>query len=416
MTSPTLPAVVPAEDELRTRIRAWIATEVEPFGREHEHRGETPRALFESFADNGFLGIGYPADLGGRGGDFVQQLVVAEELYYAGWGGVALSLLGHSGVCLQPLVVLGTERQRERYVRPALAGRCVLAVAVTEVTAGSDVGGVRTRAVRTSDGWSISGGKAFVTLGSQADVVLVAARTSERPGARGLSLFLVPRGTAGLSMVRCFDKLGMRSSATAELAFSDCVVPDDALLGEEGRGFVSLMRQFQAERLMLAVGALAVGRRAADEAVAYVRERHQFGRPLASFQALRHRIADATATLTALRTFVFATGRRYAAGEYPVADISMAKLLAARAGCDVADDMLQMFGGWGYVADFPMERLWRDVRLMRLGGGTDEIMREVIARQLGLDAAGEAGSGPASAGWGMGLGRSVLEAEGEQRR
>jgi alkylation response protein AidB-like acyl-CoA dehydrogenase len=369
-----------------------VATEVEPHGAEWERRQRVPGELFRSFAAAGLLALGYPREVGGGGQGFVDQLVVAEELYYSGWGGVALSLLGHAGIALQPLLLLGSDAQKERYLLPALRGESLTALAVTERQAGSDVGGLVTSAEPVAAGWRLNGTKVFVTLGDQADVVLVAARISGRPGHQGVSLFLVPGDSDGLVVLRSMDKLGMRSSNTAEIRFADCLLPHDALLGGEGTGFKAVMRQFQAERLILAVGALAMGRRAVDEAIAYLRGRSQFGRPLSSYQALRHRIADAASSLEALRTFVFATGAGYDRGAYPVTEISMAKLLSARAGFEAVDDMLQMFGGWGYVTDHPLERIWRDVRLLRIGGGTDEIMREVIARRLGLDAPEGAGT------------------------
>jgi acyl-CoA dehydrogenase len=378
--------VIGAEPALRRGLREWIADTIEPHAAEWERDGAVPANVFRSFADAGYLAISYPEEVGGGAQGFTQQLVVAEELYYAGWGGVALSLLGHAGIALQPLLVLGTDEQQRRYLHPALRGECVTALAVTEPHAGSDVGSLATRAEHVDGGWRITGRKVFVTLGPQADLVIVAARSSDRTGHRGVSLFLVPADAPGLTVVRRMEKLGMRSSSTAELRLDGCEVRDDALLGDlEGGGFKAVMRQFQAERLILSVAALALARRALDEALSYVRTRWQFGHALREYQALRHRLADAAATIEALRTFVYCTAQRYDAGEYPVTEISMAKLLCARAGNEIVDDMLQMFGGWGYVADYPLERIWRDVRLMRIGGGTDEIMREVIARAIGLD-------------------------------
>lgn len=372
----------PGQIALRNDVRKWIATAIEPYADDWEREGAVPRELFTSFADSGLLAAAFPEELGGGGGSFLDQLTIADELYYAGWGGVALSLLGHAGIALQPFVAVGSPQQHRDVLAPALRGERIVGIAVSESQAGSDVASLQTTATAVPGGWRIQGRKVFITLGTQADVLLTAARTSPGTGTRGISLLAVDTSTPGFRVVRTLDKLGMRSSVTAEIAFDDCLVPHDALVGPEGAGFKAVMSQFQAERLILAMGALAMARRALDEGVAYLRAREQFGRPLAEFQALRHRVADAAASLEALTVFVRSTAERYAAGEYPVTEISMAKLLCARAAHDIVDEMLQMAGGWGYVSDLPFERLWRDVRLMRIGGGTDEIMRELIAREV----------------------------------
>lgn len=370
---------------LRKEVRAFLETHVDPYAGKWERDTTTPRELYRLFGQKGYLALTYPKEVGGGGRDFLSGLVFAEELYYSTWGGVALSILGHCGVALHPLAALGTPEQRAKYLTSALEGTKICAIAVTEPEVGSDVGSLNARAERTPDGWRIFGRKIFVTLGCSADFYLIAARTSEGRGAKGISLLLVEKGNPGLKVVRQLEKLGMRSSDTAEVALEGCVVPESALIGEEGKGFYAIMRQFQTERLILAAGALAMARRALDIGVAYARKRVQFGQPIAKFQALRHRFADAASQLEAMRSFVYVTARRYQQGDYPAAEIAMCKLVAARAAFDIVDEMLQILGGYGYITDQPIERIWRDVRLMRIGGGTDEIQREIIARWIGLD-------------------------------
>lgn len=382
-----MPFFTPEHEALRAQVRDFLARHVEPHAAAWEQQGAPPPQTFELFGEHGYLALTYPRELGGGGRDFLSGVVLVEELYYSGWGGLALAILGHCGVALHPLAALGTPEQQAKYLAPALRGRMISSIAVSEPEAGSDVASLATRAELTPQGWRISGRKMFVSQGTQASFYIVAARTSEGQGSKGISLLLVERDAPGLRVVRKLDKLGMRGGDTAEIALDHCLVPASALLGEEGKGFHAIMRQFQAERLMLAVGALALARRALDTGIEYARRRRQFGQPIARFQALRHRIADAAAELEALRTFVLTTARRYQDGEYPVTEIAMCKLLAAQRAFWVADEMLQVLAGWGYIADYPLERIWRDVRLMRIGGGTDEIQREIIARRIGLDEA-----------------------------
>jgi alkylation response protein AidB-like acyl-CoA dehydrogenase len=375
----------PAHQALRSELREFLAAHVEPHAQAWEQQASTPPEVFRLFGRHGYLALSYPKELGGGGHDFLTGLVLAEELYRSTWGGLAISILGHCGVAIHPLAAAGTDEQRAKYLKPALQGTKISAIAVTEPEAGSDVSSLRTRAELTPAGWRIDGRKMFVSLGCCADFYLIAARTSEGRGSKGISLLLVESGTPGLKVIRKLEKLGMRGSDTAEIELHDCVVPRSALIGEEGKGFYAIMRQFQAERLILAAGALSMARRALDIAIDYSRKRVQFGHPIAHFQALRHRFADAVSELEAQRAFVYVTARRYQDGEYPAAEIAMCKLLAARTAFWIVDDMLQVLGGYGYITDYPMERIWRDVRLMRIGGGTDEIQREIIARSIGLD-------------------------------
>lgn len=375
----------PEHQALRTEVRTFLAEHVLPHAEQWEKAAQTPPEAFRAFGKRGYLALTYPKEVGGGGRDFLTGLVFAEELYYSTWGGVALSILGHCGVALHPLVALGTAEQKEKYLAPALRGEKISAICISEPEVGSDVGSLQTTARLTAEGWRINGRKIFATLGCIADFYLIAARTSEGRGAKGISLIVVDKNAPGFRVVRQLGKLGMRASDTAELALEDCLVPKTALVGEEGKGFYAIMRQFQAERLILAAGALSMAKRALEYGIDYARKRQQFGQPIAKFQALRHRIADAASELEALRTFVYVTAQRYQNGEYPATEIAMCKLTAARAGFNIVDEVLQVLAGYGYITDHPIERIWRDVRLMRIGGGTDEIQREIIARSLGLD-------------------------------
>ncbi len=376
MKNPESPA------ELRKRVDAWVASAVLPHGEQWEAEGAVPRELFVDFAAAGFLAYCYPVEFGGNGGPFDHQVAIAQALYSAGFGGVALSLLGHSGIALHPLLAIGSDEQRTQWLVPALKGEKIAGLAVSEPDAGSDVGGMTTAAVRDGDRWILTGKKVFVTLGTSADFLIVAARSLPTPGAKGLSLFLVPTDAPGLRVERRMGKLGMRSSDTAVIDLVDCTVPADALIGKEGEGFKPVMRQFDAERIILAAGALAIGRRAMELALERIQQRVQFGQPLSANQALQHAIVETFADLAAAEALLEKCTVEYATGDYAPSSVAMLKLIGARTGFDATDRALQLFGGWGYVNDYPIERMWRDVRLMRIGGGTDEIMMNIVAKQF----------------------------------
>jgi acyl-CoA dehydrogenase len=368
--------------ELRRRVDEWVDATILPFGDEWEVEGCVPRRLFADFAEAGFLAYCYPESLGGSGGPFEHQVVIAQALYSSGFGGVALSLLGHSGIALHPLASIGSEAQREEWLIPALRGERIAGLAVSEPDAGSDVSGLQTAAVRDGDEWVLNGRKVFVTLGTSADFLIVAARSLPHPGAKGLSLFLVPTDSPGLRIERRMGKLGMRSSDTAVIAFTDCRVPSEALIGSEGEGFKPVMRQFDAERIILSAGALAIGRRALELALTRIKGRVQFGRPLSTNQGLQHAAVESLAALAAADALLEKCTLEYSGGDYEPSSVAMLKLVAARTGFEAADLALQFFGGWGYVDDHPIERMWRDVRLMRIGGGTDEIMMNIASKRF----------------------------------
>jgi alkylation response protein AidB-like acyl-CoA dehydrogenase len=296
---------------------------------------------------------------------------------------MAISVQTH--MCTPALGEFGSDDLRERYLRPAIAGEKIGAIAITEPDAGSDVAGISTRAVRDGDSWVVNGTKMFITNGIRADFLTLVAQTDPGSGHRGVSLFIVDTASPGVSVSRKLHKLGMRSSDTAEIALVDVVVPDANLIGDEpGQGFAQLMWQLQYERLSGAAGSLGAAQEILDQTIAYARERRAFGRPIADHQVIAHKLADAATELEAARALFCSVVWRIQEGEYPVAEISMAKKFAAQVSNRLIDACVQVHGGAGYMDEFPVSRAYRDARLWRIGAGTDEIMNEVIAKRLGI--------------------------------
>ena len=375
----------PEHEMLRKSVRAFVEKEIVPHVQGWETAGEIPRALWRRLGELGFLGIEFPAEYGGGGSDFVSTVVFAEEMARCRSGGVAFSVLAHTDMSSQWLTSYGTEAQKRKYLPGIIRGERVCALGITEPGAGSDMAGIRTRAVRNGDHYLITGNKIFTTNGVYGDLYFLAARTAPgRPERRhdGISMFLVERGSPGLQVSRKLDKMGMRASDTAELAFSECRVPAENLLGEEGRGFQQLSVGLQRERLVAALLALSGAFRALEDTVAYLRERHAFGEVLAARQALRHRVADLATELEAARQLVYHACALFAAGEECVTPVSMAKLFATEVANRVAYHAVQLHGGYGYMREFPVEGFFRDVRLWTIASGTSEVMREIIAKRL----------------------------------
>jgi acyl-CoA dehydrogenase len=378
----------PERRALRALAREVVAREVAPHVEQWESDGELPRSLHRTFAAAGLLGVAFPEELGGGGGSPVDAAIVVEEVLQGGGsGGLVASLFTH-GIALPHIVRSGSPELVDRYVRPTLAGEAIGALAVTEPDGGSDVAGLRTRAVRDGDHYVVNGAKTYITSGVRADFVTTAVRTGE-PGWQGISLLVVDRGTPGFAVSRRLDKMGWRCSDTAELSFSDVRVPVTNLVGDEGSGFVQIMQQFQSERLALAVQAYATAQRCLDLTLRWVRDRETFGRPLAGRQVVRHKVAEMARQVWVARTTTRAAydawlGDTSGAADSAVTEVSMAKNTAC-AACDaVVDTAVQLFGGMGYVREGEVERHYRDSRILRIGGGTDEIMNEVIAKRIGL--------------------------------
>ena len=370
---------------LRRTVRAFVEKEVAPHVAEWEEVGRIPRAFWRRLGELGLLGVEFPVEHGGGGGDFLSSVVLGEEMARCRSGGVAFSVLVHTDMSSPWLVRYGTEEQKRRYLPGIIGGETVCALGITEPGAGSDMAAVSTRAVRRGDQYLLDGSKTFITNGVHGDLYFVAARTGPgSPGRRhdGLSMFLVERGWPGFAVSRKLDKMGMRASDTAEMAFQECPVPAENLLGVEGRGFQQLAAGLQRERIMAAVLALSGAAQALEDTLGYVRERHAFGEPLANRQALRHRVADMATEIEAARQLVYHAAALHAAGGDCVTEVSMAKLFATEVANRVAYQAVQLHGGYGYMREFPVERFFRDVRLWTIASGTSEIMREIIARRL----------------------------------
>ena len=374
-------------EQLRKAVRAFVEKEVTPCVAAWETAGRIPRTFWRRLGELGFLGLDFPVAYGGSGGDFLSSVVLGEEMARCRSGGVACSVLVHTDMSSPWLVRYGTEAQKRQYLPRVLSGETVCALAITEPGAGSDMAALATRAERRGDHYVLTGRKIFITNGVHGDLYFVAARTGPATAERrhdGLSMFLVERGLPGFEVSRTLDKMGMRASDTAELAFDGYAVPAESLLGVEGRGFQQLAAGLQRERTMAAVLALSGAAQALEDTIAYLRERQAFGEPLAARQVLRHRVAELATDLEAARQLVYHAARLHAAGEECVREVSMAKLLATEVANRVAYHAVQLHGGYGYMREFPVEGFFRDVRLWTIASGTSEIMREIIAKRLPL--------------------------------
>ncbi len=372
---------------LRRLARDVVAKEVAPNVAEWERDGLLPRSLHRTFAAVGLLGVGFAEDVGGSGGDSVDAAIVAEEILLGGGsGGVVASLFTH-GIAVPHLARVGTPEQIDRWVRPTLAGHLIGALGITEPGGGSDVAGLRTTARRDGDAYVVNGAKTYITSGIRADFVTTAVRTGDA-GHGGISLLVIEKGTPGFTVSAPLDKMGWRCSDTAELSFADVRVPVTNLVGAEGAGFVQIMQQFQSERLALATHAWATAQRCLDLTMEWVKDRETFGRPLSSRQVVRHKIAEMARQVYVARTTTRAAYDAWLDGgdqlDAAVTEVSMAKNTACAACDHVVDEAVQLFGGLGYMREAEVERHYRDSRILRIGGGTDEIMNEVIARRLGL--------------------------------
>jgi acyl-CoA dehydrogenase len=373
-----------AEQEiLRDSVRRFALKEVLPRLDEWERAGEVPREVHRRAAAAGILGAAFPEAVGGGGRDLLTSMLITEELIRAGASSGFCAALFTHGIAIPHILAAGDPVQIERWVRPTLAGDTIGALAVSEPDAGSDVARLRTRAVRQGDHYLVNGAKTFITSGCRADFVTTAVRTGGE-GYEGVSLLVVEKGTPGFTVSKKLEKMGWLCSDTAELAFADARVPVANLVGDEGTGFRQLMLNFQSERIGLAVHGYAIAGRCLDLALEWARRRETFGRKLAERQVIRHKLAEMARRADVAREYTLAVARRLERGEDMTLQVSMAKNTAVEAGEFAAYQALQIFGGAGYMRESEVERHYRDARILAIGGGTTEIMNEVIAARLGL--------------------------------
>jgi acyl-CoA dehydrogenase len=383
-TARPIPPFTDEHETLRESIRRFVANELQPHAREWEDARWFPNSVFTRMAELGYLGLKYPEEYGGQGGDHVHDAVLAEELSRCGSGGLAAGIGAHIGIATPPIWRFGTEDQKRRFLAPAISGERIGALGISEPGAGSDVAGIRTLARRVDGGYLVNGSKTFITNGVRADFVVTAVKTTEEGGHQGLSFLLVERGMEGFSVSRKLEKLGWHASDTAELAFQDVLVPEENLLGEENRGFYLIMANFQWERLAMALGAVGSMDAVLERTLRFAGERHAFGRAIGGHQAIRHKLAEMAVKLEASRSLTYHALRLFAGGQDALREVTEAKLLSQRSAYEVADAALQIHGGAGYMREYAIERVVRDTRLGPIGGGTDEVMREILGKQLGL--------------------------------
>ena len=396
----------PHHEMFRQAVRAFVQKEVEPHVEEWEQAGEIPKSIWPRMGALGFLGVEYDEKYGGAGADVLTTAVLCEEMARARCASLAMAVGVHTDMASPHLYWTGSEALKEKYLPAICRGEALTAIAVTEPGGGSDVAAIRTRAVRDGDHYVLDGSKMFITNGVLADIYFMAARIQESPlptrplpakpltlpspqrgeggRHRGISMFLVERSTPGFTVSRKLDKMGNRASDTAELAFEGMRVPAENLLGAEGKGFYEVMRVFQRERLVAGLHAVAGCERALEDTIAYVQQRHAFDEPLAKKQVVRHKLADLATLIEAGRWLTYAACLKFRDREEAVKEISMVKLFTAEMAQKVAYDCVQLHGGYGYMREYPIERFFRDIRLMTIGGGTSEIMKEIIAKQMSI--------------------------------
>lgn len=369
-----------SEHELfRQAFRRFVAAEIEPHAAAWDEAGEFPRALYEKAGAAGMLGIEFPEEYGGVTADPFYSIIFAQELARPGVGGVWASLTSHT-IGAPPIAHAGPVEMKARVLPEILSGRKISALGITEPGGGSDVANLQTRATRDGDHWVVNGSKTFITSGMRADYCTVAVRTGG-PGRAGVSLLLVEAGTPGFTRTP-LEKMGWWCSDTATLFFEDCRVPAGNLIGEENAGFKVIMRNFNRERLFLAAGANAFAQVCLDEAIAYARERRTFGRPLIEHQVIRHKLADMTMRINATQAYVESLAWRMTQGDDPIADVCLAKNQATLTMESCAREAVQILGGAGYMRGSKVERIYREVRVNAIGGGSEEILRDLAARKL----------------------------------
>ena len=370
------------QQQLRRSIRQFAETEIRPHVMEWDEASHFPSEILPQLADLGLLGVIFPEDHGGAGLGYIEYAIAIEELSRVD-GSVGIIVAAHNSLCTNHIFKFGTEAQRKKFVTPLAQGKKLGCWSLTEPEAGSDAGGTRTTAVRKDGGWVLNGAKTFTTNGHYADVCVAMAVTDKSKGGHGISAFIIEKGTPGFRPGKKENKLGLRASDTSEVVFNDCFVPAENLLGQEGEGFVNSLQILDGGRISIAALGLGMAQGAFEAATAYAKQRKQFGKTISEFQAIQFKLADMATEIDAARLLTYRAAwladrkdSRY------TLESSMAKLYAGEVGCRVASEAVQVFGGYGFIKDYPAEKFYRDVKLCTIGEGTSEIQRLVIARQL----------------------------------
>ena len=375
------PFYTPDHEAFRDQVRRFVEKEIAPNAHAWDEAGEFPRALYRKAAEVGLLGLGFPEEFGGTTADRFMWIVAVQEMARAGSGGVSASLFSHT-IGAPPIVRAAAAQVKARVLPAILAGDKISALAITEPSGGSDVASLRTTARRDGDHYVINGQKAFITSGMRADYITTAVRTGG-PGASGISLILVEGDRPGLTRTR-LDKMGWWASDTAMLYFDECRVPAENLIGPEGGAFKIITQNFNDERLTMAAGAIAFAKVCLDEAIAYAQQRHTFGQPLTHHQVIRHKLVDMAQRVAASQAMLELLAWRLEQNENPVAEICMLKNQATQCLAFCASEAVQIFGGAGYMRGAKVERIYREVKVNAIGGGTEEIMKDLASRQMGL--------------------------------
>lgn len=365
----------------RQSFRDFLQKEVVPNVDKWEEAGFIDKNIYKKFGEMGYFGLNYPEEFGGLNLDLFYTVVFLEELQKVNSGGFAAAMWAHAYLAMTHLNAEGSTYIKEKYLVPSMEGDKVGCLCISEPFGGSDVAGMRTKAVKDGNTYILNGSKTFITNGIYSDYLVVAAKTDPELGSKGMSIFVVDRETAGISATPLV-KLGWKASDTAEIAFDNVIIPEENLLGEEGKGFAYIMQHFASERVIMGVNAHARAEFALDYAIQYMSERTAFGKSIDKFQALRHKVAEMASEVEMCKEFNYSVIRRLDKGEYVVKEASMSKLMSTKIADRVIYDSLQLLGGYGYMEDYPLARLLRDSRIGTIGGGTSEILREIIAKMI----------------------------------
>jgi alkylation response protein AidB-like acyl-CoA dehydrogenase len=374
-------ALTDEQEQLRKEIRDFAAREIAPNVMRWDEASEFPQEVVRKLGEMGLMGVIFPVELGGAGLGYVDYALAVEELSAVD-GSIGIIVASHNSLCSNHIFLAGNEAQKSKYIPLLASGKWLGAWGLTEPGSGSDAGSARTTAVRKGDRWVLNGNKTFITNGHYADISVIIAVTDKSQGTRGLSAFVVEKGTPGFRPGKKENKLGLRASDTSELIFEDCEIPAENLLGNEGHGFIDSMRILDGGRISIAALSLGIGRGAYDAARGYVKQRHQFGKAISEFQGIQWKLADMATQLDAARLLTLRAAVMKDAGQKTTLESSMAKLMASEVAVKVCDEAVQLHGGYGFIKDYPVEKFYRDVKLCTIGEGTSEIQRLIIAREI----------------------------------